>query len=135
MIKVYFAGSYDIRKGLRQIRDKIKSAYIEVTSEWIDYDFEAADAPESREHYAHVDVEDILEASILVLFVSTASTSGGMWTEFGFALGRKIPVIVVGYQGVEVPNPFLELAVARVDSREELVEAIHKVDQGMILPL
>jgi len=33
---------------------------------------------------------------VLVAFVDQPSTRGGMWTELGYALGRNLPVIVVG---------------------------------------
>lgn len=127
-LRVYLAAAYTERRRMRTVREILEDNQVAVTSRWIDYDFEAEDAPGSPWEYAQVDLEDLNAADALVAYVGEASTSGGYWTEVGYALGRGKPVVAVGEEaGVQAGragNPFLALARARVADTSELVRVL-----------
>jgi nucleoside 2-deoxyribosyltransferase len=115
-VKLYLAASYPTRFQQRKVRDELARHGHEVTSRWIDYDFEAEDAPEPREHYGRTDLADIDAADVVVVSTYVQSSSGGLWAELGYALGTKKPIILIGPEY----NPFCYLANVRVVSTSEL---------------
>ncbi|WP_438752026.1 hypothetical protein [Pararhizobium sp. O133] len=68
------------------------------TSTWIKNEFLPTDTHtvEERLSIAFEDVEDVCRSDVLVLVAGAEKYSGGKFVEAGIAMGRGIPVIVVG---------------------------------------
>ena len=70
----------------------------ECTSTWIKNEFSPTDEHtfEERMSIAFEDVEDVCRSDVLVLVSGAEKYSGGKFVEAGIAMGRGIPVIVIG---------------------------------------
>lgn len=80
------------------VADTISHAGHECTSTWIKNEFLPTDkhTVEERMSIAFEDVEDVCRSDVLVLVAGADKYSGGKFVEAGIAMGRGIPVIVVG---------------------------------------
>lgn len=110
-MKLYLAGMFSTIKLRKQQAAELRNVGIEVTSRWIDetvpHTVEIKDVPEVYlQETSIVDLEDIDRADALVSFVPSAqelvdatvsaSSRGGRHVEFGYAIGKSKPIIVVG---------------------------------------
>lgn len=110
-MKLYLAGMFSTIKLRKQQAAELRAVGIEVTSRWIDesvpHTVEIKDVPEVYlQETSIVDLADIDSADALVSFVPSAqelvdatvsaSTRGGRHVEFGYAIGKGKPIIVVG---------------------------------------
>jgi hypothetical protein len=106
-MKVYLAARFSRQAELRDLIPGL--APHEVVSQWLTEELDnyaetraAADGCELLATYAARDLGDVATADVLVLFSEAPSgkgprpSRGGKDTEFGFALGLGISVIVVG---------------------------------------
>jgi len=103
-MKVYLAAQYPWKDTITKYAEQLRANGIEVTSSWL----EEPHAPntklqqlpdEQHTYYAMNDLNDVDRSDMLVLFSvdpSTAVPRGGRHVEFGYALGKRMPVIVVG---------------------------------------
>lgn len=68
------------------------------TSTWIKNEFLPTESHtmEERMSIAFEDVEDVLSSDVLALVAGAEKYSGGKFVEAGIAMGRGIPVIVIG---------------------------------------
>lgn len=121
---VYLAARYTRREELCGYRDQLRTEGIFVTGRWLngshqisdaglpigdngeslvedpDGDLAAGDeAARLRVHFAQEDVADMEAADLLIAFTEpprASASRGGRHVELGYALGRGIPVVVVG---------------------------------------
>lgn len=70
----------------------------ECTSTWISNEFLQTEEHtiEERMSIAFEDVEDVCRSDVLVLAAGAEKYSGGKFVEAGIAMGRGIPVVVIG---------------------------------------
>jgi nucleoside 2-deoxyribosyltransferase len=104
-MKVYLAGPYQWKDRIRVYAEEARAAGIEITSTWLEEThkptIEVHEVPaDENAQYAKNDLRDIDEASVLILFAVPATDSpiprAGRHVEFGYALAKDKPIIVVG---------------------------------------
>ena len=106
-MRFYLAGRYGRRKELLALRDTLVALGHEVTSGWLDTDWEKTDAsasahvpPAERVKYCLMDLRDIDRAQCVVSFTeepdSTAGKRGGRHVEYGYAIGCAKLLVVIG---------------------------------------
>jgi nucleoside 2-deoxyribosyltransferase len=96
-MKIYIAAMYQQIDVMKFERLAYTDAGFICTAEWIESD--EANQARSRHENATIDLAGIDEADVLVLYtqpVGTKFSSGGRMVEFGYALGKNMPVFVVG---------------------------------------
>ena len=86
---------------MRKVRADLAPLGHEVTSRWIDIppnegDGVAEFGTDNAAHHGNTDLEDIDAAESMILFTRRFSTTGGYFTEFGYAVGKGKLVAVVG---------------------------------------
>jgi nucleoside 2-deoxyribosyltransferase len=90
---------------MRKLRDALAVAGVVVTSRWIEGNHEierdasGEDADRERQRFAEEDLEDINRADVLVIFSPREhfrTGRGGRHVEVGYAIGRGIPIVLVG---------------------------------------
>lgn len=126
-MKLYLAGQYKQKEELAAVAGQLRAAGLEVTSRWL----EEPHAPnitldeidvQQLEKYAYADLTDIDACDILVAFATDPSiptVRGGRHVEFGYALGRGKPIVVVGpYENI---FHYLFYCVAHVKNVAELI--------------
>lgn len=96
IVKVYIAHNFEARKWLRDHFVPTWLRKYEITSNWI-LDGVHSDGSD-RKLSAKTDVDDVIKADCLVLFVDSfqSKTGRGKWFEFGLAYALGKPVILVG---------------------------------------
>ena len=105
--RIYLAARYSRNAEMRGVRDVLHGLGYEVTSRWIDQHggdllesivAEKLNAePGECSGYAHIDIEDLTAAEIVISFTSAGGGGkGGRHIEFGMALAGGKRVIVVG---------------------------------------
>lgn len=106
-MKIYLAGRYGRRQQLREVRKSLVDLGYEVTSSWLDTDFEggvgsAHAPPEMREKIALTNLKDLTRADAVVSFTeepdSTQGKRGGRHVEFGMAVAMNKRLIVIGHR-------------------------------------
>lgn len=100
-MKLYLASSFNSRAAMRNQR-KIAELYgHSVTSRWIDIPADSPTLPNAKNSVqeAQNDLDDIDAADTLVFFSNTGTTSGGKHIEFGYALAKGKPIVIVGDRG------------------------------------
>jgi len=123
-MRIYLAARYSRRLELCGYRDRLRVLGHNVQSRWLDGKHQISDvgvpigddgealvedADESthtkcaalRSKFADDDLEDVSGADLLIAFTEpprSGHSRGGRHVEFGIALGRQIPVIVVGHR-------------------------------------
>lgn len=103
-MKVYLANQYRHKELMKLAATELRSKGIEVTSTWPDEPHEPNAQMDdlSGEHlveYAYRDLLEISQADYMVFFSvspTTPTVRGGRHVEFGYALGLRKPVLVVG---------------------------------------
>jgi hypothetical protein len=99
-VNIYLSSRFARREELREYADILKGYGHEVTSSWV-YREEQEDDNTSfcdRATWAEADVLDINKSYLCVFFTDdVATTSGGTYVEFGYAMGRReTRCIIVG---------------------------------------
>lgn len=104
MIRYYLAAAFSRREEMRGYRDELlaKVHNSEVTSRWVSDGKWAEefspnmlnDSPQVCISIAEGDLDDIVEADVLVLF--TGAGRGGRHVEFGYALALGKRLVVIG---------------------------------------
>lgn len=123
-MKVYLAAKFERKMEMRGIRDRLVANGHEVTSQWIDVehteDHNVQVTDEMRVNYAHMDIDDVLRADVLIAFShprSEPGIGGGRHVEFGVALQSGTPIIVVGPKGEHIFHYITDVEhVADVDA-------------------
>jgi hypothetical protein len=111
-MKVYLAARYSRNPEMRVVERALLALGHVVTSRWIrgghrlPEEIGHAAAEALRAAWAAEDLEDLEAADVLVAFTEEARVErpgtpvsrGGRHVEFGYALGRKMPVVIVGHR-------------------------------------
>lgn len=103
-MKVYLAARFSQKNEIAKLAEELRAAGVEVTSRWLN---EKAPANSTMDQYsdeylretAAIDLEDIDAADALVLFTvnpKEPTVRGGRHTEFGYAMGRGLGLMIVG---------------------------------------
>ena len=110
MMRVYLAAPYAARALIFEYARDLCRLDLDVTASWINEEHEINDgttgaatalSDEEVARHAATDLDDIDRCDVLVLFTSASvgfpeAKSGGRHVEFGYALAKGKPVIVVG---------------------------------------
>lgn len=93
---VYIAAPYPLREAAIAVMHRLEDAGFEVTSTWLKQEDKLEDA------FARLDLADVDRADTLVAlnppeWVSVGT--GGRHVEFGYALARQKPIVMVGERG------------------------------------
>ncbi len=104
MTRVYLAASYPRHAEMKQLRDRLREAGVEVTSRWID--MHSGQAPDAANRwwsraispgaFARADVEDVLFADVFVIISGGPSTSGGRHFKTGLAYAHGKRIVLIG---------------------------------------
>jgi hypothetical protein len=105
-VKVYLASRYSDKLRMSALAEELRSKRVEVTSRWLEEPHSpTSQLSDLKDDYlqmnALIDLEDIDRADVLVFFSvepTQPMVRGGRHVEFGYALGTKKPIIVVGPQ-------------------------------------
>jgi nucleoside 2-deoxyribosyltransferase len=111
-VRVYLAAPYAARAQVRTYRDELVRVGFSVTSSWLDETHEIGSGtvgaatdlpPDDVAAHASIDLYDIDRSDLLVVLTADQSdmvggtgTSGGRHVETGYAIGKGLPVLVVG---------------------------------------
>jgi nucleoside 2-deoxyribosyltransferase len=99
---IYLAAAYARRAELLGYRRQLEAIGHRVTSQWVLGLHEAQEGDWSQwARFAEDDLYDIDRADLLVAFTEpsdTGPTRGGRHVECGYALGRGIPLVIVGHR-------------------------------------
>lgn len=91
-MKFYLAGPYSARPRLARVAEIIEqTSGWQCTSRWLTGCHDEADPCAA----AQDDMADVRAAQALVIDVHRPSTRGGMWVEFGLALGLGLPIVAL----------------------------------------
>lgn len=96
-MKVYISSSYQMKEQAVICRDVLTTHDIEVVSTW--HDGIEADDPSGWASGADIDLKELKTAHILLALnpITWANKgTGGRHVEFGYALGKAIPILIVG---------------------------------------
>lgn len=102
-MKLYLAGPYRCKDEINVRAAELRTLGFTITSRWL----EETHAPnvqlhevteEDKKTYALHDVQDIRTADVLVFFTDPTKTivRGGRHVEFGIAIERLMPIVVIG---------------------------------------
>lgn len=124
--RVYVASKFENKEGVRYLYDLLRAAGHEITHDWTD---ETASSDAEFYRCADKDVEGVWNADVLIIDVQP--NMRGAWVEFGIALTRFIPIIVVNgkrgdHGGYECIFQHLD-NVWHVDTALEAAQLVGKV--------
>lgn len=109
-MKIYLCSRYSRRDEMREVRAVLARAGHEVTSRWLDTEwneteregqvYSSAAPPEYRQQYAVADLEDVAAADCLIAFTEPPRSGGrgGRHVEFGAALALGKRVVAIGFR-------------------------------------
>jgi hypothetical protein len=106
-MKVYLAARFSRLPELVSYASELEVEGIEVTSRWIRGGHEWVGTPDEEipvprlARFALDDLDDIEAADVLVCFTESPRSGparGGRHVDFGYALARNMPIIVVGHR-------------------------------------
>ena len=107
MLKVYLAGRFSRFGEINGYKDDLAKIGVETTSRWLNGGHEWVgtadeDIPvEANAVFANEDLEDIDAADVLICFTEpprSGPARGGRHVEFGYALAKQKPILVVGHR-------------------------------------
>jgi nucleoside 2-deoxyribosyltransferase len=129
-MKVYLAARFSRLPELNRYRAELEAAGITVTSRWLLGGHEWVGTPDEQiprerlARFAAEDLEDIDAADVLLCFTESPRSGparGGRHVEFGYALAKRKPVIVVGH----IENVFYALPqVTHCETRAEALQLL-----------
>ena len=94
-MKIYLAGAWGTNEYMGKVRNSLRRIGHEVTSRWIDVQ-EVKPGSSGAPHAGITDIEDIERADALACFTVNPSTTGGFFHEFGYAMGLRKKLFVIG---------------------------------------
>lgn len=93
---VYVAGPFGRQHDLKLISDRLSKLGFTMTSRWVHFEgAEVKGNPELAAKWAKIDLQDLADADILIIFPS-AEHGTGHHVEFGYALASGHRIIVIG---------------------------------------
>lgn len=113
-MRVYLAAAFGRQAELRGYRADLEAAGHTVTSRWLDENPTQESTHATWRDRACDDVEDIQSSGLMISFTEGVPARGGRHVEFGIALQRDLPLVLVG----PVEHVFHTLANERWDTWE-----------------
>ncbi len=99
-MKIYVAGKYQDRDMVCFIYRILRKKEHEITLDWANHDIYPDDAvAEKLGQFAQDDVRGVLEADLFIGLMTIPYEYKGLWVEMGIALGKDIPVYIIGKAG------------------------------------
>jgi hypothetical protein len=92
MIKAYVAGKFEEKDEARKLMADLGRLGVSITHDWTVFDINNDDKSECAIH----DANGVLDADFLAVVADKHLPYKGSYVEFGIALGRNIPVYVIG---------------------------------------
>lgn len=129
-LKIYLAHNYKAREWLRQYVKQLTDIGHTVTARWITDDHH--NDPGSAAHNAAEDVEDVMSADVLILFIDQyGDRSGkGKWFEFGLAFAWNMDIILVGSDTSCVFTNLLATNIYRTPDIESAIDLVTRWSVG-----
>lgn len=100
-MNIYVAGKWEEMARVREVQAQLRAVGHRITHDWTSYQ---SDSPRDQ---AICDLTGVRCADVLVLIVEKDLRYAGAWVEMGIAIGRGIPVYVLGTAGDQ--NIFMNL--------------------------
>lgn len=106
-MKLYLAARFSRLPELLGYKAELEADGFEVTSRWLLGGHEYVGTPDEEmpvefsSHCAAIDIEDIDRADLIVCFTEAPRSGparGGRHVEFGYALARGMPTLIVGHR-------------------------------------
>ena len=99
-MNIYVAGKYEDRDRVRFIHQCLKEKGHTITIDWTNHDIYPNDAVQEKlSEFAQDDVWGVKEAELFIGLMITPYEYKGLWVEMGVALGKGIPVDIIGEAG------------------------------------
>jgi hypothetical protein len=100
-LRIYLAAAYSRHSEMRGVRTILEAMGYFVTSRWINGEHEVLEGQSHQMNrgFAEDDWEDLMNADVCIFFSSNGNQSrgrGGRHVEFGLALARGTPILVIG---------------------------------------
>ena len=118
-MRFYVASKACEREKVHEICTELEEMGHVVTHDWTLFDLSNMTKDEISDQ-VWSDILGVCKANLLVLYMMNPHTYQGAWVELGAALGKCIPVVVIGHGGDDCP--FLCLASRRFDTLEQFYE-------------
>ena len=122
-MKIYVAGKWEDRDQVRLVHQELRRLGHEITVDWTDHDYPTDDIESILESYTLDDIWGVKEADLFIALMTVNYLYKGAWVEMGVALGKGIPVLVIGKAGdscIFMNHPL----VRKLDSFSDLEEAL-----------
>lgn len=125
-MRIYVASKFNRAADVKVVQGKLKAAGHTITLDWTSHTVAGLTGQEREDalaRFAQLDLDGVVEADALVMVHDEASR--GAFCEVGIALGRGIPVYVLGGRGASPDRApiFYSLPYVRhFDTVEELLE-------------
>lgn len=128
-IKVYVAGKWEDRERVREVMRILKEDNFEITCDWTTHEYPPVGEEYKLAFYAIQDIEGVLKAEALLIMAEKEYNYRGALVEMGVALGKRIPIYVVGH-GLD-GCIFLEMPqVWRCDTLDKAILYLERLDMG-----
>lgn len=99
-MKIYVAGKYQDRDRVRVVYQILREHGHEITLDWTNHNIYPNDAvAEKLSGFAQDDVSGVLSADLFIGLMTIPYEYKGLWVEMGIALGKGIPVYIIGNAG------------------------------------
>ena len=99
-MKIYVAGKYQDRVRVKSIHQEIRRIGHEITLDWTNHNIYPNDAVAGKlKGFAKDDVWGVKEADLFIGLMTEKYEYKGLWVEMGVALGKGIPVWIIGSAG------------------------------------
>jgi NTP pyrophosphatase (non-canonical NTP hydrolase) len=103
--RIYLSASFVARDEMRAVRGQLQARRFDVTSRWLDFEWTTGDDATT----AQIDLDDLEESDLCMVFTEWNSSRGGMFVEMGYALASAKPIVVIGPR----PNNFFHLEMVK----------------------
>ena len=99
-MRIYVAGKYCERFFVKEIYKLLEERGHEITVDWTNHNVYPNDSsPDILATFADDDLRGVLEADLFIGDVLNQHEYKGLWVEMGIALGKGIPVWLIGENG------------------------------------
>ncbi len=99
-MKIYVAGKYEDKDRVRFIHQLLIQMGHEITLDWTNHEIYPNDAIAERLlEFASDDIKGVKEADLYIGLMTIPYQYKGLYVEMGVALGKGIPVYIIGSAG------------------------------------
>lgn len=120
-MKIYIASGFDNRQYINEvIVPMLKEEGHEVTSRWLLDNHGVEGKVIHQAQYAHIDLEDIKAADLIIALNPSTSTKGGTYFELGCSWAMNKRVIIIG----SLSGTVFESLFSHWDTLEEVLSIL-----------